>query len=148
MQIIVLKNDDNSVSTITPGTVVNGIEDLVKTLPAKSVYSIVESEDIVALDHDGFIEARVYSDEYPHVEVDLTRAKNIWKDKIRKARKPILEQLDVQYMRALEDSDASALKSIKAKKQELRDITSHKDLTSAKTLQKIRSFWPSVLSAD
>ena len=51
--------------------------------------------------------------------VNINKAKDIWKDKIRTARKPKLEELDVQYMRAQEaGSDTSA---IVIKKQELRD---------------------------
>ena len=34
--------------------------------------------------------------------INITKAKEIWKDKIRSARKPKLEELDIQYMRAQE----------------------------------------------
>ena len=48
--------------------------------------------------------------------VNIPKAKDIWKDKIRVARKPKLEELDVEYQRAQEaGSDTSA---IVTKKQE------------------------------
>jgi len=53
------------------------------------------------------------------IQVNIDKAKEITKDKLRAERAPLLEQLDVQYMRALEaGQDTSA---IVAKKQELRD---------------------------
>ena len=51
---------------------------------------------------------------------NIDKAKNIWKDKIRVARKPKLEELDVEFTRAQETgADTSA---IVAKKKELRDF--------------------------
>ena len=32
------------------------------------------------------------------IVVNITKAKNIWKDKIRRARKPKLEELDVEFI--------------------------------------------------
>ena len=69
--------------------------------------------------------------------VNISKAKDIWKDKIRTARKPKLEELDVQYMRAQEvGSDTSA---IVTKKQELRDYPSQVD--SAATTDEIKDVW-------
>lgn len=144
MQIIVLQNSDKTVSYITPGSAT--VEELASGLPADSVYSIVDSEDIINLNHGEFADARVYTEKYPHVEIDINRAKDIWKEKIRKARKPILEKLDVEFLRALEESDAVTVREIKDKKQKLRDVTVHKDLIAAKTLTKIREFWPAILN--
>ena len=50
------------------------------------------------------------------IKIDITKAKNIWKDKIRVARKPKLEELDIEFNKAQEaGSDTSA---IVTKKQE------------------------------
>ena len=69
--------------------------------------------------------------------INITKAKEIWKDKIRSARKPKLEELDIQYMRAQEaGSDTSA---IVTKKQELRDFPSQVD--SATTTDEIKAVW-------
>ena len=71
------------------------------------------------------------------VTINITKAKDIWKTKIRDARKPKLEELDVQYMRAQEASqDTSA---IVTKKQELRDFPSQVD--SATTTDEIKAVW-------
>ena len=59
------------------------------------------------------------------IKIDITKSKNIWKDKIRLARKPKLEELDVEFVRAQETgADTSA---IVAKKKELRDFPAQVD---------------------
>ena len=69
--------------------------------------------------------------------VNVTKAKDIWKDKIRKSRKPKLEELDVEFVRAQEtSSDTSA---IVTKKQELRDYPAQVD--SATTTDEIKAVW-------
>tara|TARA_R100000541_G_C1871612_1_gene80883 strand:- start:38 stop:283 length:246 start_codon:yes stop_codon:yes gene_type:complete len=71
------------------------------------------------------------------ITVNITKAKNIWKDKIRVARKPKLESLDVEFVRAQETSaDTSA---IVAKKKELRDFPAQVD--SATTTDEIKAVW-------
>ena len=71
------------------------------------------------------------------IKVSIPKAKDIWKDKIRVARKPKLEELDVEYQRAQEaSSDTSA---IVAKKQELRDFPAQVD--SATTTDEIKAVW-------
>lgn len=55
------------------------------------------------------------------ISINLDKAKNIKKDRLREERKPLLETQDVLYMRAQEvGSDTTA---IVAEKQRLRDIT-------------------------
>ena len=71
------------------------------------------------------------------IKIDITKSKNIWKDKIRVARKPKLEELDVEFARAQETgADTSA---IVAKKKDLRDFPAQVD--SATTLDEIKAVW-------
>ena len=55
------------------------------------------------------------------IKVNLDKAKEIQKDKIREARKPLLEKLDVDFVRALEIGNDTT--PIKEQKQALRDAT-------------------------
>lgn len=55
------------------------------------------------------------------ITVNLNKAKNITKDRLRVERKPLLEALDVQFQRALETGAPTT--EIVAEKQRLRDIT-------------------------
>jgi len=69
--------------------------------------------------------------------INIDKAKDIWKDKIRFARKPKLEELDIEFVKAQEtSSDTSA---IVAKKQELRDFPAQVD--SATTTDEIKAVW-------
>ena len=76
--------------------------------------------------------------------VNITKAKDIWKDKIRAARKPKLEELDVEFIKAQEtSSDTSA---IVTKKQELRDYPAQVD--SATTTDEIKAVWNTDMLGD
>ena len=55
------------------------------------------------------------------IKINVDKAKEIQKDKIRQVRKPLLEKLDVDFVRALELGGDTA--SIAAQKQALRDVT-------------------------
>jgi hypothetical protein len=67
--------------------------------------------------------------------VDINKAKEITKDRLRAERKPLLEAQDVAFQRALEaNADTSA---IVAEKQRLRDITTLVD--TANTVEELKS---------
>ena len=71
------------------------------------------------------------------ITVNIAKAKNLWKDKIRRARKSKLEALDIEFMQAQETgADTSA---IVAKKKELRDYPAKVD--SATTTDEIKAVW-------
>lgn len=66
--------------------------------------------------------------------VDINKAKDITKDRLRQERKPLLEAQDVAFQRALESgADTSA---IVAEKQRLRDIT--KQVDSMTTVEELK----------
>ena len=69
------------------------------------------------------------------ITVNLTKAKDITKDRLRADRKPLLAEQDVLFMQAQEsEADTSA---IVAEKQRLRDIT--KDVDSCKTTDELKA---------
>ena len=69
------------------------------------------------------------------ITVNLDKAKEITKDRLRTDRKPLLEAEDVKFMKAQEtDADTTA---IVAEKQRLRDIT--KKVDSCKTTDELKA---------
>ena len=67
--------------------------------------------------------------------VDINKAKDITKDRLRAERKPLLEAQDVLFQRALElNADTSA---IVVEKQRLRDITKLVDI--ANTVEELKA---------
>jgi hypothetical protein len=72
------------------------------------------------------------------ISEDLTKAKEIFADKVREARTPLLDALDTDYMKALETSADTA--SIVASKQALRDAPTAGD--AATTIDELKAAWP------
>ena len=74
---------------------------------------------------------------------DVTTAKDIFKDKIRDVRKPLLEAQDVAYMKALETDDTSAKTTAVNKKTALRDAPAASAITNATTIAELKAAWDS-----
>jgi hypothetical protein len=76
--------------------------------------------------------------------INPDKAKAIWKDKWREARKPKLASLDIEFMRAVESGDTVAQQAIASAKQALRDVT----LTTIEgtTPEEIKAVWPEILN--
>jgi hypothetical protein len=69
------------------------------------------------------------------ITININKAKNITKDRLRIERAPLLQAQDVAFQRALEsNSDTS---DIVAEKQRLRDIT--KLVDEATTLEELKT---------
>jgi hypothetical protein len=79
------------------------------------------------------------------ISEDMTKAKEIFKDKIREVRKPLLEEQDVAYMKALEADDSSAKTTASNKKTSLRDAPSASNIDSATTITELRAAWNTAL---
>jgi hypothetical protein len=76
--------------------------------------------------------------------VNPDKAKAIWKDKWREARKPLLASLDIEFMKAVEAGDSEKQAEIASKKQALRDVTQTE--INGNTPEEIKAVWPSVLN--
>ena len=74
---------------------------------------------------------------------DMTKAKAIFKDKIRTVRQPLLDAEDVVYMKALEASDSSAQAASVAKKKKLRDAPAASAITNAADIAALKAAWDS-----
>ena len=75
------------------------------------------------------------------ISEDMTEAKKIFQEKIREVRKPLLEEQDALFMKALEDDDSSAQSTIKTKKKALRDAPAASAITNADTITKLKAAW-------
>ena len=75
------------------------------------------------------------------ISEDMTTAKTMFKDKIREVRKPLLEEQDVLFMKAMEDGDSTEQSTIASKKKELRDAPVASAITNAKTIAELKAAW-------
>jgi hypothetical protein len=115
-QVIIFSNDNGGVSVCVPtGEMdINAVK--AKDTPSGSI--IVDSADLPQADND-FFNAWELADGV--VTVNLDKAKEITRNRLRMDRVPLLNAQDVAYMRATEaGADTTA---IVAEKQRLRDIT-------------------------
>ena len=69
------------------------------------------------------------------ITINLYKAKDITKERLRQERKPLLEAEDIKFMQAQESG--SDTKTIVAEKQRLRDIT--KSVDSCKTTDELKA---------
>ena len=77
------------------------------------------------------------------VEIDMDAAKAIHKDGLRRDRAPMLADLDVAYMKALETGGDVA--TVAAQKQALRDVTSDARIDAATTPDELKALTLDVL---
>jgi len=80
------------------------------------------------------------------ISEDIDAAKEIFKNKIREVRKPLLEVKDVELMKALETgADTTA---IAAAKNALRDAPAASAIASASTIAELKAAWDTTVLGD
>jgi len=129
-QVIVFTNSNGGVSVCTPSGELPIEAVLAKDCPAGA---FIINADALPQEPDFFDAFVIINNDT--VTVDLERAKEVTRARLRRERAPLLEQHDVLYMRALEAGLPTA--SIVNEKQRLRDLPSLAD--SCTTLDQLRS---------
>jgi flagellar motor switch/type III secretory pathway protein FliN len=74
------------------------------------------------------------------IPVNIESALEIHKKKIRERREIVFKDLDIQFMKALEQGNTTLSAEIGAKKQALRDITDI-DISNVSTLDELKQIW-------
>lgn len=77
------------------------------------------------------------------ININMTKAREIHRDKVRQARKPKLAEKDIEFQRALETgADTSAIVTAK---QALRDATASAAIEAATTPEELKASWDAEL---
>jgi hypothetical protein len=130
MQVIIHENENGGVSVTVPTGEISIEAVKAKDTPGHSI--IVDSETLPNSDNDFFDAWELNGST---VSVNISKAKEITKKRLRAEREPLLAAQDILFQRALEtSSDTSA---IVAEKQRLRDITTQ--VESATTTAELRA---------
>jgi hypothetical protein len=121
----------------------------VGVIPVDASYWVVDVTDLpggsLGGDNDYFFEAWEWDD---GVVVNMTKARGIHMNVIRKVRDAELAAKDITFMRAVEAGDTSAQATIATQKQTLRDIPATFDITTGVTTPaQLKAKWPSELPA-
>ncbi len=132
MQVIIFTNDNGGVATTIPTGEISIDAVLEKDVPKGRGARIVNISDLPNQYND-FYDA--WEMDATSVTVNLAKAKELTKARLRTEREPLLAAQDVAFQRALETgADTTA---IVAEKQRLRSITDLAD--SATTLEELRA---------
>ena len=75
------------------------------------------------------------------LSIDMSVAKELHKNRIRSAREPKLQSLDIDFQRALETSENTT--EIVAKKKALRDAPNVDEIKNAASVEDLRKQWDS-----
>lgn len=141
-QRVIYANDAGGVAIVIPAP---NSDLTIKEIAKKSVPKGIDFEvvDISEIPTDRVFR-NAWEKDAKSIKVNIDKAKEIQRNKWRNARKPILEMLDVEFIKALESGDIIKQEEVKAKKQALRDITLT-DLSEIETPEELKNVWPEIL---
>ena len=142
-KVIIYNQEENGIMAVcVPATNCGmSIEQIAeKDVPTKK-FKIIDSSDLDKLDNK-FRNAWT-CDSKMNPKIDIKLARDIWRDRIRTARKPVLEKLDVDYMRALEANEDTT--NIVKYKQELRDLPQDSEIENASSIEDLQKVWHNLL---
>ena len=80
------------------------------------------------------------------INVNMTKARDLHRDKVRQARNSLLATKDVEFQRALETGADTA--EIVAAKQALRDAPASAAIEAATTPDELKASWDAELLGD
>ena len=117
-KVIIFKNDNGGVAVCIPTGEISIDAVMGKDVPSGRDARIVSSDDLPNDDNDFF---DAWEMDAKTVSVNLDKAKEITKRRLRAEREPLLAAQDVAFQRALETGADTT--DIVAEKQRLRDVT-------------------------
>lgn len=105
-------------------------------------YHVVNRVKSMSMDNY-FRDAWVIND--GEIDVDMTKAVDVHKEKLRQERAELFAPLDLEQKKALVSGDTTKVQEVEAKLQALRDVTNHQEIASAATLDELKVAGRSVL---
>ena len=81
------------------------------------------------------------------VAVDMPKARNIHRERLRVARAKLLPDLDTEWFKAVEAGDAAKETAIAARKQKLRDVPADPRIDSAQTPDELKALTLDMLAS-
>jgi hypothetical protein len=104
----------------------------------------VNPDGIVEIDPSAIPNDRTFRGAWRHdLGIDMDKARDIHRDKLRRLREPVLAALDIELSRAF--NDAAKQSEIEAKRQALRDVTADPAIDAAKTPEELKTVIPGSL---
>lgn len=102
-----------------------------------------DATDMKIIDDPDFPSDRTFRNAWQQtagkVSVDMAKAKDIQKQILRDQRQPLLDNLDVEFTKAVAANDQKQMKSIEDQRQALRDITDDPSIAAAQTPDELKA---------
>jgi hypothetical protein len=149
--IIISRGEENIIISVLALKDEESIKSFIDTFftPTNKPYKVIESSELPEFPAE-FYDAVNLKEGFQNqsnikLEINYEKAKEIQKDKWREARISILEQLDVEFIRAMETSNIQKVQEITTKKQQLRDVT---NISLPDDFESIINTWPEILGPN
>jgi hypothetical protein len=142
-----IKRNDGGVSVMqTTSADINPADEIAKW--SAELQAAHDLKSIKEINRAGIPSDRTFRDAWKHdLSVDMAKARDIQRDRIRAARAPQLAALSEQFMLAIEVGDAKTQAAVAKQKQVLRDATKHPDIEAAKTPEALKAVTLGILAA-
>lgn len=112
-----------------------------KDVPSNSGAQMVDSSDLPP----NRVFRNAWSKNQSGVFVDMPKARELHREKLRKLRKPVLEMWDREYLKADETGDTNRKAAVAQIKERLRNCTNDPRIDSAQTPDVLMSIIPEEL---
>jgi hypothetical protein len=132
----IIYKDSEGVNVIIPSPHYKGtLKELAKKrVPEGLAYKIVSDDSIPA---DRYFR-NAWDIKSGKVVTDITKAKEIKKEILRRERKEFFTANDILFMEAVEEQDNEKLQKFRVERQKLRDIT--KEVDKLKSVDELKAF--------
>jgi len=105
-----------------------------------------DAKDVRVCSRNELPKDRTFRDAWVHrggkIDVDMPKAREIHRHRIRKARAKLLRKLDQEQLIAMAKDDRAALQKIESSKQALRDAPAHPSIDGAQSPDELKTAWP------
>lgn len=144
---IVFERADGSIGIVIPApdSGLTTEQVVAQAVPLGAPYRFVE-DDVIPTDRT-YRDAWAIDPSTGGVRHEMTKAREIHRNRMRWARTPLMADLDTQYLRADELGAAGNAKkaAISVQKQILRDVTAAPEIAAASTIEQLKAVWPAIL---
>ena len=139
-KIIVYQGEDGVAKVVHPTSSYSGtMDDLLKKVVPENCQDSADIVEVDTIENDRTFRGAWVTSSGESVSVDLDKSKVIAKEKVRQARIPKFQELDIAYQRADEAGDADAKAAVVVKKQTARDATADTKITNADSVANLKT---------
>jgi len=136
---IIFCRPDGGVSVVVP---IASISSVMARLPASAINPQIVDDLVVPTDRTF---RNAWRQSGASINQDMPTCRNLWRDRMRELRKPKLEALDIQWMRAVARNDTVQAVMLEQEREVLRNVTVDPAIDAATTPEQLKVVIPDAL---